>query len=170
MGLYHAILKLKQNRSTWRRWQIYCTKMIQSHRFTVSQEETGFMYMPLLHQVMKWNTSCTMSLIHCLALSAAVAIWSYHALKILKDYGYKSQRFCLWWQRNFIYIKMELLFLHKKAPLLFIWIYTSFDITTTVEYSCYCNCPLLIIDKIIHNKVFYRKLVHFHRMPRLPFN
>ena len=49
-------------------------KMIQSHRFTVSQEETGFMYMPLLHQVMKWNTSCTMSLIHCLALSAAVAI------------------------------------------------------------------------------------------------
>ena len=31
-------------------------------------------------------------------------------------------------------------------------------------------CPLLIIDKIIHNKVFYRKLVHFHRMPRLPFN
>ena len=24
--------------------------------------------------VMKWNTSCTMSLIHCLALSAAVAI------------------------------------------------------------------------------------------------
>ena len=54
--------------------QIYCTKMIQSHRFTVSQEETGFMYMPLLHQVMKWSTSCTMSLIHCLALSAAVAI------------------------------------------------------------------------------------------------
>lgn len=49
-------------------------KMIQSHRFTVSQEETGFMYMPLLHLVMKWNTSCTMSLIHCLALSAAVAI------------------------------------------------------------------------------------------------
>jgi transcriptional regulator, AsnC family len=45
-----------------------------SHRFTVSQEETGFIYMPLLHQVMKWNTSCTMSLIHCLALSAAVAI------------------------------------------------------------------------------------------------
>ena len=49
-------------------------KMIQSHRFTVSQEETGFIYMPLLHPVMKWNTSCTMSLIHCLALSAAVAI------------------------------------------------------------------------------------------------
>ena len=43
-------------------------------QITVSQEETGFMYMPLLHQVMKWNTSCTMSLIHCLALSAAVAI------------------------------------------------------------------------------------------------
>ena len=32
------------------------------------------------------------------------------------------------------------------------------------------NCPLFIIDKIIHNKVFYRKLVHFHRMPRLPVN
>ena len=66
--------------------------MIQSLRFTVSQEETSFMYMQLLHQVMKWNTSCTMSLIHCLALSAAVAIWSYPALKILKDYGYKSQK------------------------------------------------------------------------------
>ena len=36
--------------------------------------ETSFMYMPLLHQVMNWNTSYTMSLIHCLALSAAVAI------------------------------------------------------------------------------------------------
>ena len=32
------------------------------------------------------------------------------------------------------------------------------------------NCPLFIIDKIIHNKVVYRKLMHFHRMPRLPFN
>lgn len=32
------------------------------------------------------------------------------------------------------------------------------------------NCPLFIIDKIIHNKIFYRKLMHFHRMPRLPFN
>ena len=32
------------------------------------------------------------------------------------------------------------------------------------------NCPLFIIYKIIHNKVFYRKLMHFHRMPRLPFN
>ena len=28
------------------------------------------------------------------------------------------------------------------------------------------NCPLFII----HNKVVYRKLMHFHRMPRLPFN
>ena len=42
--------------------------------FTVSQEETNFMYMPLLHQVMKWNTFCTMSLIHCPELSAAAAI------------------------------------------------------------------------------------------------
>lgn len=32
------------------------------------------------------------------------------------------------------------------------------------------NCPLFIIDNIIHNKVVYRKLMHFHRMPRLPFN
>ena len=32
------------------------------------------------------------------------------------------------------------------------------------------NCPLFIIDKIIHNKVVYRKLMHFHRMPRFPFN
>ena len=32
------------------------------------------------------------------------------------------------------------------------------------------NCPLFIIDKIIHNKVVYRKLMHFHRMPRLPIN
>lgn len=32
------------------------------------------------------------------------------------------------------------------------------------------NCPLFIIDKIIHNKVVYRKLMYFHRMPRLPFN
>ena len=32
------------------------------------------------------------------------------------------------------------------------------------------NCPLFIIDKIIHNKVVYRKLMHFHRVPRLPFN
>ena len=32
------------------------------------------------------------------------------------------------------------------------------------------NCPLFIIDKIIHNKVVYRKLMHFHRMPSLPFN
>ena len=32
------------------------------------------------------------------------------------------------------------------------------------------NCPLFIIDKIIHNKVVYRKLMHFHRMPRLPVN
>ncbi len=67
------------------------TKMILSRRFTVSQEETSFMYMPLLHQVMKWNTSCTMSLIHFLALSAAAAIRSYHVLKILKDYGYRSR-------------------------------------------------------------------------------
>ena len=54
--------------------QIYYIIRIPSRRFTVSQEETSFMYMQLLHQVMKWNTSCTMSLIHCLALSAAVAI------------------------------------------------------------------------------------------------
>ena len=45
---------------------------------------------PLLHQVMKWNTSCTQSLIHFPALSAAAAIQSYHVLKILKDYGYRS--------------------------------------------------------------------------------
>ena len=48
------------------------------------------MYMPLLHQVMKWNTSCTQLLIHFPALSAAAAIQSYHVLKILKDYGYRS--------------------------------------------------------------------------------
>ena len=35
--------------------------MIQLHRFTVLQEETNFIYMQLLRQVMKWNTSCTMS-------------------------------------------------------------------------------------------------------------
>ena len=51
--------------------------MILSRRFTVSQEETSCMYMPLLHQVMKWNTSCTQSLIHFPALSAAAAIRSY---------------------------------------------------------------------------------------------
>ena len=50
------------------------TKMISSHKFTVSQEETSFMYMPLPRQVMKWNSSCTMSLIHCLVLSAAAVI------------------------------------------------------------------------------------------------
>ena len=65
--------------------------MILSRRFTVSQEETSCMYMPLLHQVMKWNTSCTQSLIHFPALSAAAAIRSYHVLKILKDYGYRSR-------------------------------------------------------------------------------
>ena len=65
--------------------------MIPSRRFTVSQEETSCMYMPLLHQVMKWNTSCTQSLIHFPALSAAAAIRSYHVLKILKDYGYRSR-------------------------------------------------------------------------------
>ena len=43
-----------------------------------------------VHQVMKWSTSCTMSLIHCPVLSAAAAIQSYHVLKILKDYGYRS--------------------------------------------------------------------------------
>ena len=32
------------------------------------------------------------------------------------------------------------------------------------------NCPLFIIDKIIHNIVVNRKLMHFHRMPRFPFN
>ena len=32
------------------------------------------------------------------------------------------------------------------------------------------NCPLFIIDKIIHNKGVERKLMHVHRMPRLPFN
>ena len=72
--------------------QIYYLKMIPSHRFTVSQEETNCIYMPLLHQVMKWNTSCTLSLIHCPALSAAAAIPFYHVLKILKDYGCKKQR------------------------------------------------------------------------------
>ena len=59
-------------------------------QITVSQEETGFMYMPLLHQVMKWNTSCTMSLMPCLVSSAAAAIQSYHVLKILKGYGYRD--------------------------------------------------------------------------------
>ena len=67
------------------------TKMIQSHRFTVSQEETNCMYMLLLHQVMKWSTSCTTSLIHCPALSAVAAIQSYHGLKILKGYGCRGQ-------------------------------------------------------------------------------
>jgi hypothetical protein len=42
---------------------------------------------------MKWNTSCTQSLIHFPVLSAAAAIRSYHGLKILKDYGYKSLYF-----------------------------------------------------------------------------
>ena len=64
--------------------------MIPSRRFTVSQEETNCMYMPLPHQVMKWNASCTQSLIHFPALSAAAAIRSYHVLKILKDYGYRN--------------------------------------------------------------------------------
>ena len=49
------------------------------------------MYMLLLHQVMKWSTSCTMSLIHCPALSAVAAIQSYHGLKILKGYGCRGQ-------------------------------------------------------------------------------
>ena len=70
--------------------------MILSRRFTVSQEETSCMYMPLLHQVMKWNTSCTQSLIHFPALSAAAAIRSYHVLKILKDYGYRSRHKRQW--------------------------------------------------------------------------
>ena len=68
--------------------------MIQSRRFTVSQEETSCMYMPLLHQVMKWNTFCTQLLIHFPALSAAAAIQSYHVLKILKDYGYRICKKC----------------------------------------------------------------------------
>ena len=67
------------------------TETIQSHRFTVSQEETNCMYMLLLHQVMKWSTSCTTSLIHCPALSAVAAIRSYHGLKILKGYGCRGQ-------------------------------------------------------------------------------
>ena len=71
--------------------QISYTKMIQLHRFTVSQEEINCMYMQLLHQVMKWNTSCTTSLIHCPALSAAAAIQSYHGLRILKGYGCRGQ-------------------------------------------------------------------------------
>ena len=73
------------------RIQAMDTKMIQSHRFTVSQEETNCMYMLLLHQVMKWSTSCTTSLIHCPALSAVAAIQSYHGLKILKGYGCRGQ-------------------------------------------------------------------------------
>ena len=68
--------------------------MIQSRRFTVSQEETNCMYMPLPHLVMKWNSFCTMSLIPCLALSAAAAIQSYHVLKISKDYGYRICKKC----------------------------------------------------------------------------
>ena len=68
--------------------------MIQSHRFTVSPEETSCMYMPLPHLVMKWNSFCTMSLIPCLALSAAAAIQSYHVLKISKDYGYRICKKC----------------------------------------------------------------------------
>ena len=60
-------------------------------RFTVSLEETSCMYMLSLHQVMRWNASCSMLLIHCPALSAAAAIQSYHVLKILKDYGYRNQ-------------------------------------------------------------------------------
>jgi len=40
---------------------------------------------------MKWNTSCTTSLIHCPALSAAAAIQSYHGLRILKGYGCRGQ-------------------------------------------------------------------------------
>ena len=49
-------------------------------------------------------------------------------------------------------------------------IYDFFNITTTVEYSSYCNCLLLVIHKIIHNEVTHRELMHFHRMPRFPFN
>ena len=90
MVLFHAILKSRQSQTICRRWQIYYIIMIPSRRFTVSQEETSCMYMPLLHQVMKWNTSCTQLLIHFPALSAAAAIQSYHVLKILKDYGYRS--------------------------------------------------------------------------------
>ena len=52
------------------------------------------MYMPLPHLVMKWNSFCTMSLIPCLALSAAAAIQSYHVLKISKDYGYRICKKC----------------------------------------------------------------------------
>ena len=89
MVLFHAILKSRQNQTICRRWQIYYIIMIPSRRFTVSQEETSCMYMPLLHQVMKWNTFCTQLLIHFPALSAAAAIQSYHVLKILKDYGYR---------------------------------------------------------------------------------
>ena len=38
--------------------------------------------------------------------------------------------------------------------------------------SVYDDRGILFIqkNKIIHNKVVYRKLMHFHRMPRLPFN
>ena len=49
-------------------------KMISLLRFTASQEKTSFMYMQLLHQVMRWKTYCIMSLIHYLELSAAAAI------------------------------------------------------------------------------------------------
>ena len=31
------------------------------------------------------------------------------------------------------------------------------------------NCPLFIIDKIIQYKFVYRMLMHFHRIPWLPF-
>ena len=50
------------------------------------------------------------------------------------------------------------------------FIYDFFNITTSVEYSSYCNCLLLVIHKIIHNEVAHRELMHFHRMSRLPFN
>ena len=35
---------------------------------------SDILYMPLPHPVMKWNFSCTTSLIHCLAFLAAAAI------------------------------------------------------------------------------------------------
>lgn len=88
--------------------------MIQSRRFTVSPEETNCMYMPLPHRVMKWNTSCTMSLTPCLVSSAAAAIQSYHVLKISKDYGYRICKKCTDRYNTFCKSLSRIIRLHSK--------------------------------------------------------